>query len=107
MKGCIDALQANYPSVARLVGDEWFRAAAAIFAREQLPAQATLLYYGEGFAEFLARFAPAAELPYLPGVARLDRCWTESHAAPDESALAPAALAGLAPGALAKRPRGP
>ena len=101
MKGCIDALQANYPSVARLVGDEWFRAAAAIFAREQLPAQATLLYYGEGFAEFLARFAPAAELPYLPGVARLDRCWTESHAAPDESALAPAALAGLAPGALA------
>ena len=101
MKGCIDALQANYPSVARLVGDEWFRAAAAIFAREQLPAHATLLYYGEAFAEFLARFEPAAELTYLPGVARLDRCWTESHTAPDESVLAPAALAGLAPEALA------
>jgi len=101
MKGCIDALQANYPSVARLVGDEWFRAAAAMFAREQLPAQATLLYYGEAFAEFLARFEPAAELPYLPGVARLDRCWTEAHAAPDEPALAPAALAGLEPEALA------
>jgi hypothetical protein len=100
MKGCIDALQANYPSVARLVGDEWFRAAAAIFAREHLPAQATLLSYGEAFAEFLARFAPAAELPYLPGVARLDRFWTESHAAADESALAPTVLAGLARGAL-------
>src|SRR6202795_4683988 len=49
MKACIDALQANYPSVARLVGDEWFRAAAAIFAREHLPAQATLLNYGEAF----------------------------------------------------------
>ena len=101
MKGCIDALQANYPAVARLVGDEWFRAAAAIFAREHLPAQATLLYYGEAFAEFLARFEPAAELPYLSGVARLDRFWTEAHAAPDESALAPAALTALAPEALA------
>lgn len=101
MKGCIDALQANYPSVARLVGDEWFRVAAAIFVREHLPAQPTLLYYGEAFAEFLARFEPAAELPYLPGVARLDRCWTESHAAEDESALTPDALAGLAPEALA------
>jgi hypothetical protein len=103
MKGCIDALQANYPAVARLVGDEWFRAAAAVFAREHLPVQATLLYYGEAFAEFLTRFEPAAELPYLPGVARLDRFWTESHAAPDEPALAPAALAGLAPDALATR----
>ena len=101
MKCCIDALEANYPSVARLVGDEWFRAAAAIFAREHLPAQATLLYYGEAFAEFLAHFEPAAELPYLPGVARLDRFWTESHTAPDESALAPTALAGLASDALA------
>ena len=101
MKSCIDALQANYPAVTRLVGDEWFRAAAAIFAREQLPAQATLMYYGEAFAEFLARFEPAADLPYLPGVARLDRFWTESHAAPDESVLDPAALAGLAPGTLA------
>ena len=101
MKGCIDALHANYPAVARLVGDEWFRAAAAIFVRGHLPTQATLMYYGEAFAEFLARFEPAAELPYLPGVARLDRCWTESHAAPDESALAPTALAGLAPEVLA------
>jgi hypothetical protein len=94
-------LQANYPSVARLVGEEWFRAAAAIFVREQLPEQATLLYYGAAFAAFLARFEPAAELTYLPGVARLDRCWTESHAAADEPALDPAALARLAPDVLA------
>jgi hypothetical protein len=101
MKGCIDALQGNYPAVARLVGEAWFRAAAAVFVRERLPAQATLLYYGEAFAEFLARFEPAAELPYLQGVARLDRCWTEAHAAPDEPTLEPAALAALAPEALA------
>ena len=68
MKGCIDALQANYPAVTRLVGDEWLRAAAAVYARDALPAQPMLLHYGADFADFLARFEPAAELPYLPGV---------------------------------------
>ena len=102
MKGCIDALQANYPAVARLVGEEWFRAAATIYVREALPAESTLLRYGASFADFLARFVPAAELPYLPGVARLDRLWTESHAAPDEEPLDPAAIARLAPDTLAR-----
>lgn len=101
MKGCIDALQANFPAVARLVGEEWFRAAAAVHAREALPADSTLLRYGASFADFLARFEPATELPYLPGVARLDRLWTEAHAAPSQPALDPAAVAGLAPELLA------
>ncbi|MEW6690119.1 MAG: DNA-binding domain-containing protein, partial [Pseudomonadota bacterium] len=46
MKGCIDALQANYPAVERLVGEEWFRAAAAVYARAEPPAHASLLDYG-------------------------------------------------------------
>ena len=98
MKGCIDALQANYPAVTRLVGDEWLRAAAAVYARDALPAQPMLLHYGADFADFLARFEPAAELPYLPGVARLDRFWTEAHAAASEDALIQAAMAQLAAG---------
>lgn len=101
MKGCIDALQANYPSVTRLVGEEWLRAAAAIYARAHPPQDARMLYYGEDFPDFLARFEPAADLPYLPDVARLDRLWTEAHAALDEAPLDPAALAGQAPEALA------
>jgi len=95
MKGCIDALQANYPAVSRLVGDEWFRAAAAIFVRENLPQQPTLLEYGDGFAAFLADFGPAAELPYLAGVGLLDRYWTEAHLSRDEVPLEAAAIAGL------------
>jgi len=102
MKGCIDALQANYPSVARLVGDEWFRAAAAVHARANLPRHATLADYGVDFAAFLAAFPPAAELPYLPGVARLDRFWTEAHTARDEASVDAAAVARLSPGELAR-----
>ncbi len=92
MKGCIDALQANYPAVERLVGEEWLRAAAAIYARAELPSHPTLLDYGEGFAQFLRTFAPAAELPYLAGVAQLDRFWTEAHIARDEPPLPPGIL---------------
>jgi hypothetical protein len=86
MKGCIDALQANYPAVARLVGEEWFRAAAALYVRAHLPSSPSLLLYGEHFGAFLAGFEPAADLPYLPGVARLDRFWTEAHVASDAPA---------------------
>ena len=87
IKGCIDALQSNYPAVNRLVGDEWFRAAAAIYVRENPPDDARLLYYGVDFAAFIESFPPALGLPYLASVARLDRLWTEAHVAADDSAL--------------------
>ena len=102
MKGCVDALQANYPAVARLVGEEWFRAAAAEFVRTRLPEHPTLLYYGAGFADFLGGFPPAGDLPYLAKVARLDRFWTEAHAARDADALLPDALFTLPPEELAE-----
>lgn len=97
LKGCIDALQANFPAVSRQVGDEWFRAAAAVYARRELPTAPTLLTYGQTFAAFLARFEPAAELPYLAAVAGVDRLWSEVHIAADDTILEPAALAQLVP----------
>lgn len=96
-KGCIDALQANFPSVARLVGEEWFRAAAAVFVADERPREPSLLAYGASFPAFLAGFPPAAELGYLEGVARLDRLWTEAHVAADAPALERTTLAGLDP----------
>lgn len=101
LKGLIDALQANYPAVARLTGETWFRAAAAVYARATPPDDPVLLRYGASFPAFLAAFEPAREMPYLPGVARLDRLWCESHTARDEPTLAPAALAALTPQQLA------
>lgn len=98
---CIDALQANYPTVSRLVGNDWFRAAARIYLKENPPRQPAMLALGEDFAVFLADFGPAAELPYLEGVARLDRLWTRAHVAADAPALAPARVAALAPSQLA------
>jgi hypothetical protein len=101
MKGCIDALAANYPAVARLVGDEWFRAAAAVFVQMHLPQRPMLVEYGEDFPRFLSTFEPAAELPYLSNVAQLDRFWTESHIAADQTPIVAAAMADLEPDVLA------
>lgn len=102
IKGMIDALQANYPAVARLTGDDWFRAAAAMYVREAPPHDPVLLHYGASFPDFLTRFPPAQELPYLAGVARLDRLWSEAHTARDDTLLDADALTRLAPAALAE-----
>lgn len=101
LRGCIDALAANYPTVAQLVGGDWFESAAVLFARSHLPREGGLASYGEGFAAFLEAFEPAGELPYLAGVARLDRAWTEAHIASDAPVLLAPTLAALAPQVLA------
>jgi len=87
MKGCIDALQANFPAVTRLVGEEWLRAAAKLYVELRPPSAPSLLDYGRAFPTFLSAFTPADDLPYLADVARLDRMWTEAHVAADDPVL--------------------
>src|SRR5258706_3343638 len=66
------ALRISYPAVYRLVGAEFFDGAAQCFIEDEPPQSADLYLYGAGFADFLARFAPAASLGYLSDVARLE-----------------------------------
>ncbi|MCE3272590.1 MAG: hypothetical protein K0S57_2987 [Ramlibacter sp.] len=104
MKGCIDALEANFPAVVRLVGREWFRAAAAAYVADRLPRDGCLLSYGDdGFGPFLASLPTTTGLPWLPAVATLDTLWRAAHAAADAPVLDAAALAGDAPRDLAAR----
>jgi Putative DNA-binding domain len=67
------ALRLVYPAIHCLVGALFFESAARFFIEAQPPRSAWLDEYGADFPEFLAGFAPAASLPYLPGVARLER----------------------------------
>jgi hypothetical protein len=72
------ALRLSFPAVDRLVGTAFFDSAARTFIAEHPPRSAWLDEYGARFPEFLANFAPAASLAYLPGVARLE--WAVSRA---------------------------
>lgn len=99
-KGRADALAGLYPTVERLVGPDWFRDAALIYADSAPPSSPVLDAYGEGFPEWLATFPPAFELPFLPPVARLDRAWSRAHRAADAPTLRPGTVAALSHTAL-------
>ena len=93
----IDALADTFPVTQELVGEEFFRAMAGVFVRAQPPRSRLMAYYGESFADFIASFAPAASVPYLADVARLEMAWVRAYHAADMPPLNPEAL----PAALA------
>lgn len=102
------ALAGIYGAVEAMVGSEFFRAAAHAFIVEQPPRDPVLHTYGGGFAEFLADFPPAASLPYLPDLARLEWAMHRSFHAADEPPLTADALGAVPADALANlvlRPR--
>ncbi|MGD9843444.1 MAG: putative DNA-binding domain-containing protein [Steroidobacteraceae bacterium] len=101
MKGLVDVLRANYPTVERLVGDAWFLSAALYYARDNLPEQAPLAMYGASFPDFFQQSVVTNNLPYLADVARIDRYWTEAHFAVDAPLLDAAKLQRFPPAQLA------
>lgn len=99
-RGRADVLAAAYPTVVRLTGEDWFRAAALEFAAANPPSDPAMDRYGEAFPAWLAAFPPALALPYLAPVARLDRAFAEAHAAHDAPVLDAREAAALDPAAL-------
>ena len=93
----VAAMRITYPVVERLVGAEFFEAAAQLFLQDHPPRSAYLNAYGAEFAAFLAAFPPAAALGYLPDVARLEWAVAGAATAEDAPPLDPAALASLPP----------
>lgn len=91
------ALRLSFPAVQRLVGPDFFEAAAQTFARGHPPRCADLNRYGEGFPDFLQHLESAAALDYLPDVARLDWAVNRALHATDASALELARLEAIDP----------
>jgi hypothetical protein len=83
----IRALEAAFPTVRKLVGDEFFAAMAGVFLRAHPPTSRMLMLYGDALPDWLATFPPVAHLGYLPDVARLDQAMRESYHAADSEPL--------------------
>ncbi len=101
MVGLIGSLEARFPATRRIVGEAFFTAAARLYAAAHPPRSPLMMTYGDEFPDFLAAFEPAAEIPYLADVARLEAARTRAYHAADAKPLEPAALAEIGPDALA------
>ncbi len=83
----VDGLATSFPVVQALVGEDFFRAMAAVFVRAAPPCSPVLAQYGSGFADFIASFTPAGGLPYLPDIARLEFARIQAFHAADAPVL--------------------
>lgn len=89
----IDALAYSFPVTHMLVGEPFFRAMAREFVYQCPPRSPVLAYYGADFAAFIEHFPPAASLPYLADMARLEYICMQSCHAADAATLDPVHLA--------------
>lgn len=72
MVSLVDALASTFSVTQQLVGETFFRAMAQLYVRQHPPRTTVLCHYGDDFADFVAQFPPAASVPYLADVARLE-----------------------------------
>lgn len=93
----VEALRERFPAVEKIVGREFFSFAARSFVRQHPPRSPLMMQFGENFPDFLNAFEPAAELPYLADVARLESFRVRAYHAADADTLGAEALQAIDP----------
>ena len=89
MSSLLRALEDAFPVCVQLVGTDFFRAMAAGYVCAVPPRTPVLAEHGAGFAAFVEAFEPAAGVPYLADMARLERARLEAFHSADAEALSP------------------
>lgn len=89
----INALADSYPVTLQLVGDAFFRAMAQSYVGQCPPTSPLINDYGNDLADFIEGFVPAASVPYLADVARLERLRVKAYHAADAKTVEPAQIA--------------
>lgn len=100
--GLSEALRTQFPATERIVGTEFFAALARVYVSSEPPRSPVMMNYGERFPAFIERFEPAAEIPYLADVARLEIARTQAYHAADATPLDAAAWQRIDADALGK-----
>jgi Putative DNA-binding domain len=98
--GLARALAVRFPVTEKIVGEEFFTAMARDFVLASPPASPVLLHYGDDFPDFVAAFPPAAGLPYVADVVRLENAQVKAYHARDIAPIDPQALTRIAPGRM-------
>ncbi len=85
----INAMATAYPVTLQLVGEAFFRAMAGLFVQACPPTSPLISEYGSAFPAFIQDFEPAASVPYLADIARLERLRVRAYRAADTQAPDP------------------
>lgn len=96
----ITAMGDAFPAIKKIVGDEFFDAMAGLYVRAHPPQEPMMMFYGRQFPAFLAEFEPAASMPYLPEVARLELARRDCYHAADANPVDAMDLTAMSPEAL-------
>lgn len=96
----VEALGRAFPVSLMLVGDEFFKAMARAYVGQTKPETPVLVHYGASFPDFIAGFPPAAGLPYLADMARLEHARNQAYHAADMAVAGLEALAAIPPEVL-------
>lgn len=94
--GLTETLIAGFPVLEKLVGKPFLEYMGRSFVLENPPAHGCLNTYGEGFDLFIESFAPAAHLPWLADMARLEIAMNKAYYAPDDTPLSAETLTSIA-----------
>ena len=93
--GLVNAIEARFPAVKKIVGRDFFVAMARAFVVAQPPRSPLLATYGDEVADFIDSFEPARELPYLADVARIEAARTHAYHAADATPVGASQLKAL------------
>ena len=103
-----EAIENDYPATRRILGEGAFRSLAARYLERHPPHSFDIGRAGDRLAAFLETDPLAADLPFLPDLARFEWSLAEAFIAADREPLAWSDLARLGPEAVADavfRPR--
>lgn len=92
-----EGLEAGFPVLQKLLGQEYFKAMAGVFLRQHPPKSRMMMFYGSEMPGFIEGFTPLAHLPYLADVARLEQALREAYHAADTVPIALERLGAMAP----------
>jgi hypothetical protein len=93
----IEALEANFPVLARLLGEGDFATLGTAYVRSHDSPFFSIRYYGNALADFLAAAADYAGAPVLAELARWEWAMTEVFDAADGAPIGVGDLARVAP----------
>lgn len=92
LSSLVCALGDTFDVVRQLTGQAFFDTLATRFARAHPPCSPILATYGRDLPAFIAQYGPAASLPYLADVARLEYARVQAFHAADAPGLSADAL---------------